>query len=267
MASMLHIFVVGCPRSGTTLVQSLLSAHPRLTGFTESHVFDKAYDWRGDVNERELQARITHFLQENNIPESLYEATRFDRELTAERFIALLDEAACRRGAGGWVEKTPDHVFRIPLIERLAPDAKFIHVVRRAEGVLPSLHKASHTEGWADVKPWWECAAHWLWALRITNRYVGRAGHCVVGYEQLVANPHEQMQRVLALLGLAWDEAVVREYGRAAAGLIGAGEQWKVNATGPIENKNTLREIDLPWTGRVAVKAARRLRRVRPYLA
>ena len=56
-----RIFVVGVPRSGTTLLQSLLAGHSALTSFTESHFFDRHYshrdqaDW--DLPERWLDAR------------------------------------------------------------------------------------------------------------------------------------------------------------------------------------------------------------------
>jgi len=251
-----RIFVVGCPRSGTTLVQAMLSAHPALTGFTESHVFDKAYNRHGRADEAVLRTRIAAFCTENdiNLP---YEATRF---------IALLDAVAQQRGVAGWVEKTPDHVFRIPLIARHAPGAKFIHVVRRAEGVLPSLHKASQTAGWDDAKPWWECAAHWLWALRVSDRYIGQPNHAAVGYEQLLADPRREMARLLAFLGLPWDERVVTDYAEQAAHLVSAGEEWKANVTGTIEAKRAANATDLPWIGRRAAAWSARYRRLQPYL-
>ncbi|MCC6680708.1 MAG: sulfotransferase [Phycisphaeraceae bacterium] len=256
MADVLRIFVVGCPRSGTTLVQSLLCAHPQLTGFTESHVFDKAYNRRGKLDEVELQRRVEVFLAENNISGDLYEGLNF---------IALLDAVAQQRGATGWVEKTPDHVFRIPLIDSLTPDCRFIHVLRQAQGVLPSLHKASHTAGWANVKPWWECAAHWYAALRQSNRFAGQPRHAIVSYEQLTADPRKVMQGLIAFLGLPWDEAVLTNYAQQADKLISAGEHWKASASGAIENKNITPASALPWSGRVAAMLARRLKRLRPY--
>lgn len=260
MAELLRVFVVGCPRSGTTLVQSLLCAHPRLTGFTESHVFDKAYNWRGKLDEAEHQRRVETFLKENELDLVMPEDS-----LPGANFIALLDAVARQRGAAGWVEKTPDHVFRIPLIESLAPDCRFIHVLRRAEGVLPSLHKASHSAGWEDVKPWWECAAHWYAALRQSNRFAGRPRHAVISYEQLTADPRKVMQGLIEFLGLPWDDAVLTDYTQQADKLISAGEHWKANAAGAIENKNVTPASALPWSGRVAAMLARRLSKLRPY--
>lgn len=256
MADVLRIFVVGCPRSGTTLTQAMLAAHPVLTGFTESHVFDKAYDYSGRANEAELRRRVTAFCEENKI--------RFHE---SGGFITLLDAAAKDRGARGWVEKTPDHVFRIPVIQQQAHGAKFIHVVRRAEGVLPSLRKASQTGGWDDAKPWWECAVHWLWALRISERYVDQPNHAIVGYEQLVADPRKQMARLLEFLGLPWDDAVVNDYAEQAAHLVSPGEEWKANVTGSIEAKSERSVKDLPWIGRRAAAWSKRYRGLQPYLA
>src|SRR5687768_3975926 len=64
-----RIFVVGCPRSGTTLVQSLLAAHSKIVTFTESHLFDKGFRSLGGllfVRHQQLQGYAAKFVQENN---------------------------------------------------------------------------------------------------------------------------------------------------------------------------------------------------------
>jgi hypothetical protein len=268
----LRIFVVGCPRSGTTLVQSLLAAHPHLTGFTESHFFDKAfkpmwpprYRLRGDI-----QPWVRQFLAENELdPHWLDGLGRPQTQRTfatdvAANLISLLDRAARHRNAQGWVEKTPDHVFRIPLLQHVAPKARFVHVIRRAEGVLPSLRKASETAGWANRKSWTECAIHWLWALHLSNRYATRHEHYLLSYEQLVADPQRQMHALLQWLGLPWHNNLLDDYTAQAQRLVAAGETWKASTFGQIENKNVTPLDQLPLSARCLANCAWRLKHVR----
>ena len=144
-----RIFVVGCPRSGTTLVQSLLAAHSQVVAFTESHLFDKGFLSLGAssfVRHRQLQEYAAKFVRENeHLPEHARSRLLACDEMrvpgdVGRRIVTVLDEVARARGASHWVEKTPDHVFRISLIRSVAPHARFIHVIRQAEGVLPSLY-------------------------------------------------------------------------------------------------------------------------------
>jgi hypothetical protein len=229
-----RIFVVGCPRSGTTLVQSLLAAHSHIVSFTESHLFDKGFVSIGRwsfIRRQRLQAFAAKFvaenpgIAENGGPRLLACDQHVAAASMARLIISTFDDAAHAYGASYWVEKTPDHVFRIPLIRSAAPDARFIHVVRRADGVLPSLHQASRE--WGRAKSWLSCAVHWTAALWESALHSHGQNHVVVTYEDFLEDQRAVLQALIAWLGLPWEESVLTDVSKGAAQCVAPEETWK----------------------------------------
>ena len=149
-----YLFIVGCPRSGTTWVSWLLAQHPATvlslhTGFF--HALSTCLDWL------ERPMRLGNRVSRH--PKGAGDA---------KRIVALADvvettdlHAACRplaealfRGAGRanpdaeWViEKTPENLICAELIRSVIPEARFLHVIRDPRAVFASMRKAA--EQWA----------------------------------------------------------------------------------------------------------------------
>jgi hypothetical protein len=247
-----RIFVVGCPRSGTTLVQSLLAAHSKIVTFTESHLFDKGFRSLGGllfVRPQQLQGYAAKFVQENHHLSQDAQSWLLANERTrnvdevARRIVASLDETARACGARYWVEKTPDHVFRISLIQSVAPNAKFIHVIRRADDVLPSLYSASRQWG-RHNKTWLSCALHWTVAMWCSAIYGRGPAHFVVAYENILEHRQEIARAMIEWLGIDWEENILNDHPQAAHKCIAAGETWKaanLRASRPAVNGDSVR--------------------------
>ena len=230
-----RVFVVGCPRSGTTLVQSLLAAHPDVASFPETHFFHhlrafrlrfpRPHVVRGDERRtlEDLLARIER-------PDL---AARLPRRASAsgwiDAFVRTLDAVAEDAGAAVWVEKTPGHLGYVDRIARTVPDARFVHVVRPGPDVVASMVEASraHPEGWGGVRRPEDGARRWLRDLAMTEACAGHPAHVVVCYERLVADPGGEAARLCAALGLAPAASLLADRASAAAGLVDAGERWK----------------------------------------
>lgn len=277
----LRVFVVGCPRSGTTLVQGLLAAHRAAVSFPESHFFDKnflplgfgRYRVRAGAGRslREFAGRAGLGAMYDALPEAGGAAggagaggvragggRAGDGEPNHDpgsELIALLDRAAAERGASVWVEKTPDHVFRVPLILRVAPDARFVHVVRRGEDVVRSLRRA--TREWGRPRSWTRCALHWAAAVRVTARHASRPGHYIIIYSRLVREPEREMRGLLEWLGLPWQGDLLERYGEAVGELVDPGETWKVaSLAGGVRATAPSPGAPLPAPARWIVRAA-----------
>jgi hypothetical protein len=230
---MRRIFLVGCPRSGTTLVQSLLAAGEGVTSFTESHFFDRVLPsppldrWLV----RNAAARLEAFRSENRLDEPLAAGvlTAADRSpgAAAAAFAATLDAAAEARGCGCWVEKTPDHLFRIGAIRRFLPDAQFVHVIRAPEATIRSLVKASRQ--WGKPRSAFAFGLKWLACARLSAHWCACPGHHVVFYEDLVAAPEARARALYAALGLGWSGDIMSRYREVARDLVVSGETWKNN--------------------------------------
>ena len=268
-----RIFVVGAPRSGTTLVQGVLAAHPGLTSFTESHFFSRHFTplpaWRGSgggaragraVLTRDPGPRVREFLAENGSAGASGRPPSIPRFLlplrtatVARRLIGVLDDVASARGVAGWVEKTPRHVQRIGCIERACrpgPAPRFVHVVRRGIDVVGSLREASrHWDRAYDLD---ECVRRWNGDLAITLARAGFRADVVVAYEDLVADPSRTAAALLDALGLEPDPEILERRRAEADRWVAPAEQaWKPDPRGDI------RPTEAP--GRLTTEERRRI--------
>ncbi|MBP0000452.1 MAG: sulfotransferase [Cyanobacteria bacterium SID2] len=170
-----RIFLFGCPRSGTTLLQALLTAHPQVASFPETLFFMKAF---GQVERRIFRKspvglrstladkRDGWLLYRGILPKRYQERvakrtrqflTDVDREDLAycipesssslqewvNAFVRLMDVLTLDRSRNVWVEKTPYHLYYIDRIQRYIPNARFIHLVRNGSDVVASLYDAA----------------------------------------------------------------------------------------------------------------------------
>jgi len=240
-----RIFIVGAPRSGTTLVQSLLAAHSRATSFTESHFFSRHFrafpSAARAVLLRDPRSRLAEFLAENGVEAPDQIERRFGllmpiaplppllaartRPITAE-FLRMLDDLALERDRPVWIEKTPRHLRYVPFIERISDlPTRFVHVVRRGVDVVSSLHLAS--KEWERAYSLDECVRRWNQDVAFSLRRAESSADPVVFYEELAAEPETALKRLVAELGLDWEPAMLDRYRAESARLTAPGERWK----------------------------------------
>jgi hypothetical protein len=208
---MAPVFVLGCPRSGTTLLRNLLRSHPNLTFPSESHFIPLFYRAWGDPADdraaRRLAARIL----------ALHWIRRWELDLTPEHFdgcrtyAALIDRlyaaVARRDGATRWGDKTPYYAKEIPTLAHLFPTAQFIHIIRDGRDVVASLLRASFT-----ARTPYTAALYWkahVTAARRDGAPLGPERYLEVEYGALLADTEGTMRRVCAFLGEPFDERVL----------------------------------------------------------
>ena len=260
-----RIFIVGVPRSGTTLVQSLLAAHSEITSYTESHFFRKHFSkvspLRLPILTRDPRPRLSEFLEENGetpppAAEWFSEKKRWALEIrpllpfqtlpVARQLIRVLDELALRRGAANWIEKTPWHLSSIPLLEKANPVDRtyFIHVIRNGLEVVASLHKAS--QEWEQSYDLEACVARWNTDLGRSLDRVDCSNHQFVAYEHITSDPEDTIKLLLDGLGLAWEPAILEDYGSTSEGIITTREDWKSGVGRAIRHSATSEETLTP---------------------
>lgn len=133
------IFIVGCPRSGTTLLRDLLQSHPHLAFPTESNFIPQFYRAFGDPKDatdaERLANRILNLFwvkcwELDLDPADFREDRRF-----AEMIDRLYGAFAALRGKIRWGDKTPMNVMHIPTLVEIFPQAKVIHIYRDGRDV------------------------------------------------------------------------------------------------------------------------------------
>ncbi|MEG4575937.1 sulfotransferase [Microcoleus sp. N3A4] len=217
---MKRIFLVGSPRSGTTMLQSLLAAHPEVISFPESKFFHYLLykKFAGKLPGR-LEA---FFKDEINRPELLQ---GFDDSQTVGNkvswLVGVLDGLAAEQNKSIWLEKTPEHIYFIDDIERFLPDAKFIHILRNGMDTIASLHEATSSSHdlWG---PGWDlnhCIDRWKQAMLISHKYAKKSNHILVNYEEIVDNKVKKLEDICHFMGVEYDAKMLEAYQEKAASL------------------------------------------------
>ncbi|MEG4198172.1 sulfotransferase [Microcoleus sp. Pol12A5] len=217
---MKRIFLLGSPRSGTTILQSLLAAHPEVISFPESKFFHYLlYDQFAGKLPGRMEA---FFKDEIKRPELLKD---FDDSQTVEAkaswFVRVLDGLAAEQKKSIWLEKTPEHIYFIDEIERFLPDAKFIHILRNGMDTIASMFDAtrSFNELWGAGWDLNHCINRWEHAMLTSHKYINKSNHILVKYEELLDNKTIILGEICNFMGIEYDDTMLVNYQEKAAKL------------------------------------------------
>lgn len=199
------VFLVGFPRSGTTLLDQILDAHPQLQVMEENPAMDAA---RAHVE-----------TMKGGYPAALATLTGDDIEHLREIYWQNVDQFLKLRAGAILIDKLPLNITNIPLIVRLFPSARFILALRHPLDVILSnfmqfyqLNDATSNfmtlKGTATLYRlimgfWLQCAK--LLALNFHT----------TKYEDLVADLEAVSRGMLEFLGVDWDEGVLEYHSHA----------------------------------------------------
>jgi hypothetical protein len=115
-----YVFVVGSPRSGTTILSEVLGRHPDVASFYEPY-----FIWDYRIGSGEDDVRTAAMADPPN------------REFIRHEFALFARKA----GKPVVVEKTPENCFRIPYVQAVFPDAKWIHIIRDGRDSVESIYR------------------------------------------------------------------------------------------------------------------------------
>lgn len=260
-----RFFLVGTPRSGTTLLQAMLSAHPRVYSPPETHFFRTAVGKRrrnrlfGIAAPRKAHAALISMLERLDRLDLDYMVpqTRLRFASYATAFISILDELAVERGATLWVEKTPDHLRSVPVIQRAVKGARFIHILRDGRDVAASLYSAAQQgpSEWAgrpvnaSTWPIERCVQRWNDDLLLSLHYARSPSHLVVRYDHLVGAPADILNAVCSYLDIKFD-SVMLSYHAIASDVLGSKalrSPWRRDVLQPLKDTH-LRKFNSVFT-------------------
>jgi len=239
-----RVFLFGCPRSGTTLLQSLVAANSSIASFPESHFYEALFSRRRllsafGFSSRRVRSRWNLFLEEIGHPELKLMLPKYailPRQYS-NAFVKLLDRLTLEQGKSIWLEKTPGHLNFIDQIEELVKDIRFVHILRNGGDNIASLFEmvTNYPETWGR----WngsidECIQRWIIATRTSLRYFNKENHHLVRYEQLVANPKSVLIDLCEFIGVQFEEKMMSDYSIIADQLILKREPWKASVKEPI---------------------------------
>jgi LPS sulfotransferase NodH len=204
-------FVVGAARSGTTLLRVQLDRHPELAVPPESHFIPHLWRRRRRYGREGRVERPERFLADLRSQRRFREwnvaSEQVGEELPPSPTLGQAIEAAYRayakaHGKSKWGDKTPRYVTQLPLLARLFPEARFVHLVRDGRDVALSLVGLGHLHAHPATAafPW----ARQVAKGRAAGHALGPGRYVELRYEELVANPEGVLQHLCRSLGLAF---------------------------------------------------------------
>lgn len=211
------IFLVGCPRSGTTLLRALLTTHPRIAIPPETHFIPQliARFGTGSMHPPVRDQALAFLRRHPRFPHGLVSWNDLRAQVVARgsitaavllhTFYALY--AQREGGKSRWGDKTPSYVLHIPLLAQLFPQAQFLHIIRDGRDIALSISEKLWGGGSAVY-----AAALWqayVTQARITGSRLPRTQYQEVRYEDLVATPRAVLQDLCAFLGEEFDERML----------------------------------------------------------
>jgi hypothetical protein len=194
------IFIVGAPRSGTSVLRNILNRHPRIAICGETHFHHYVYTRRrafGDLRDTKNRRRVVeeylalkrlHFVTDRaGLREVLLrEATSY-----LALFTCIVKHNAESQGKPRWGEKTPQHALFAETLCEWYPAGTIIHMIRDPRDVVASLQRM----------PWGahsvvENARRWLKYNVAARRCSHLPQYLPVRYETLVTEPEREVARI-----------------------------------------------------------------------
>lgn len=199
------IFIVGLPRSGTTLLEQMLDAHPRLQSMDERPFFNILANQLDNFGVR--------------VPQDLGRLDQRDCDELRKGYLILACSKVPRRWDAQLVDKNPLNMLWVPMIHRLYPEARFILALRHPCDVILSCYMQNFRSAvLAAASSSLERLAHayvtamecWLYHIDLMKPQV-----FVSRYEDLVADTAGQTRRIAEFLGLDDAESMLHFDARA----------------------------------------------------
>lgn len=210
-----RIFLFGCPRSGTTLLQVILARHPEVYSLPESFFFSLTVGYR-----RKLLARwnITTGREKYGLMKTSeilglkssplpYKRSLFYKP-TVDTFVNYFDRITVENDKSIWLEKTPFHNNYIDIIKKYVPEVHFIHIIRDGKDTVASIvdraYKHDTTLFAEKEKDPRFGIRKWNNAMRISSKHIHDPDHSFVSYEALACDPDRVLNKLCEDLGIAY---------------------------------------------------------------
>jgi len=212
---MVPVFIVGVPRSGTTLLRVILDSHPNLAVGPECPWISGTY---GDiVSFRHLYESL---VSNNSGP--VKNLNGVDNQAVAsalgQAINSILLAYAHSNGSKRWIEKTPDNIAYAPFLNAVFPNAKYIHIIRDGRDVACSSFNSRHKwgtkincNGERIENTLLNCLKRWdLWVNQF-QQWTAELNLDVheFKYEDLIASPRDSIATILEFIDEPWSDNVL----------------------------------------------------------
>ena len=211
------LIILGVGRSGTTLLRVMLDRSSEIAIPYETFFVPQLAHRHGS------RPQLDEFVDDLGRLRTLYDwgitpeqvRPRLHEGMTTSEAIgAIFETYAEQQGKPRWGDKTPLYMQQLPLLERLFPDAIWVHLVRDGRDAALSfleLPEGFSGKTWAQPRSVAQFAARWRSEILAARRLGRRAGnrYLELRYEDLVAEPERELQRICEHGSLPWEPGML----------------------------------------------------------
>jgi len=242
------IFIVGFPRSGTTLLASILNKHSNITVPPETHFFSRfSRSISFPVEMKKCSEVVTSLISYNRIKDleltekEVIENLNLvnDKIEKSDLFIALIQAYGKRYNTSCFVEKTPVHMLETEKLIQMFPNIKIISLVRDGRDSILSLLNA----------PWHHNnvsrhAAEWSYRMELIEGYVKRYPDkfIAVSFEDILSTTERTMKKICSFAGIKFENSMLENSNKISSVVPNWEKEWK----GKVDKKIDKTRI-FPW--------------------
>jgi hypothetical protein len=237
------VFVVGMPRSGTTLLSTILASHSDLAITPETHFLRQVQAYRRDpqpgswdrlVSRLLSSVELRDFALPDQVARCLEERLRALEPSNPFEALGHLGRAfADQSGKPRWGEKTPAHLEAVPELATAFAGAHFICLVRDPRDVALSLYRMPWKLGADPIATFLRWRQYirlaWHYQQELSSRFT------LLRYEDLLSSSDEVVRALCAKLGLGFEEAMLRVEEAKPSTFNPAREPWKADCTSALD--------------------------------
>lgn len=192
-----HVFVLGFPRSGTTLLEVILEGHPNVVSLEENELLIDA---------------VQEFMRRPEDLERLSRAAPATLEHFRAAYWRLVSAAGVDAAGKTFIDKHPLNTLKLPLIARLFPDAKILFACRDPRDIVLSCfrHRFRMSAPIYELLSLEGAARYYDAVMQLLIRLAAALSLdlCLVRHEDVVTEFEREMKRICTFLGLDWAPAM-----------------------------------------------------------
>lgn len=223
------IFVVGAPRSGTTLLRYILCSHPHIYIPPESNFIPRFFNKQPETQLQPLEAKRIY---QEILGYRVFFKDWHTEKPDPETFISNLPDLYPRTiltalykmysqqySSERWGDKSPIYTEHLALLSQIFPSAQIIHIIRDGRDVALSMLRSYRGSKFFYIDV---CYAAHSWKRRVRQarsygKTLGIDRYHEIRYEELVANPTEVLSAICNFLGEAYEPSMAEPYKEAKA--------------------------------------------------
>ncbi|TWT88690.1 Sulfotransferase domain protein [Pseudobythopirellula maris] len=220
------IFIVGCDRSGTTLLRLMLIQHSQVAILRESNFLSVVRDRRDDYGRFDTAWARHAFIRDLQWSQATSKTISFDSfELEVDEALAALEAAApcelpgaiaalynahaAKQGKTIWGDKTPAYILEMEWLAEAFPGARFVHIIRDARDTAHSIVKARFQANYRKAGE--------MWATRVAagiaaGKKLGPERYYEMRYEGLLQSTEDELRRMSEWLGIEYESGMLEYY-------------------------------------------------------